>query len=224
MVKKGFRNTKQKLRTARGRTTSSQKWLSRHINDPYVNLAKSEGYRSRAAYKLKEIDDKFKLLKNVRTIVDLGCAPGGWLQIAKERARKDAQIVGIDLLEVSPLDDVKLIQGDFTQDEVLLELEKLIPQKVDLIMSDMAANSSGNKEVDYLKNITLVEIAFEFVQKHLKTDGIFIAKVFRCSWEQKLYASLKPHFSNCKQFKPSASYSSSSEVYFVCMGYKGDAV
>lgn len=220
MTKKGFRNTKQKLKTARGRTTSSQKWLSRHINDPYVNLAKAEGYRSRAAYKLKEIDTKFNVLKKAKTIVDLGCAPGGWLQIARQNAAKDAQIIGIDLLEIDSLPQVTFLKGDFTKDEVLAEFEKLLPTKIDLIMSDMAANSCGNKEVDYLKNITLVEIAFEFTMKHLRPGGTFIAKVFRCGREQKLFNDLRPYFESCKQFKPNSSYSSSAEVYFIGFGFK----
>lgn len=224
MTKKGFRNTKQKLRTARGRTTSQQQWLSRHLNDPYVNLAKTEGYRSRAAYKLKEVEEKFGILKKSRVIVDLGCAPGGWLQVAREFAGVRAEIVGIDLLEIESLPNVKFLKGDFLQDEMVEQLEALVKGKVDLVMSDMAANSCGNKEVDHLKNITLVELAFEFTMRHLIDGGNFIAKVFRGGREQKLFDDLRPYFEKTKQFKPKASYATSSEVYFVGIGFKRDKI
>lgn len=216
----GFRNSKQNIKTARGRKMASVKWLERHINDPFVNLAKQKGYRSRAAFKLEEIDNKFSILKNSHAIVDLGCAPGGWLQIAKEKAPNSCKIVGIDLLEVDDVVGAEIIVGDFTEYETHDKLMDLLGSKADLILSDMGANSIGEKEIDHLRSSNLVEIAFEFVETNIARGGNFVTKLLRGRHEEELIRSFKKAFRKVKVFKPESSYSNSSEIYIVCLDYK----
>lgn len=221
MSEKGFRNVRQRLKNARGRKNSSQQWLRRHINDPFVQMAKKMGYRSRASFKLTEIDEKYKLIKSAKSVVDLGCAPGGWLQVVKRLSDdKDIEITGVDLLEITPVKGVNFIKGDFTSEEVYKELESTINNKPDLVISDMAANASGNKEVDHLKNIHLVELAIEFCVNNMVRDGAFVAKVLRGQQEEGLKKLMQKTFEKVNQFKPKASYASSTEVYYVCKTLK----
>jgi 23S rRNA (uridine2552-2'-O)-methyltransferase len=215
---KGFRNKKQTVKTAKGRKLSSTNWLNRHLNDEYVIKAHEEGYRSRAAYKLIQIDEKYKLLKSARTIIDLGCAPGGWLQVIQSRAKDDAYIIGIDLQEVKDIAKVTLIKGDFFESEAILA-SHLNGQKCDLIVSDMAANATGNQELNHLKNIALVETAVDFCNLHLKKGGNFVAKILRGKDEAQLIASLRKRFQKVHQFKPDSSYSDSSEIYYICLQF-----
>ncbi|MCL4162308.1 UNVERIFIED_CONTAM: hypothetical protein GTU68_057269 [Idotea baltica] len=223
MSDKGFRNVREKLKNARGRKNSSQLWLRRHINDPFVQMAKKDGYRSRAAYKLTEIEEKFKLIKNAKSVVDLGCAPGGWLQVVKRLSdNKDIEICGVDLLDITPVKGVSFIQGDFTTQEVHNELEALIKGKADLVISDMAANATGNKDVDHLKNMHLIELAIEFCQGNLHKNGAFVAKALRGQQEEPIRKKMKEVFEDVFQFKPKASYAGSTEVYYVCKTLKKD--
>ncbi len=215
-----FRNTKQKLKSAKGRKIASTRWLERHLNDPFVNLAKQQGYRSRAAFKLEEIDDKFKILRGAKAIVDLGCAPGGWLQVAKQRAAKGAIIVGIDLLEIDDVSGTQVIKADFTDYETHETLMKMLGSKANIILSDMGANSIGEKEVDHLRSVNLVETAFEFVKDNLLAHGHFITKLLRGRLEENLLKEFKKLFKSVKVYKPTSSYSDSSEVYIVCQDFK----
>jgi 23S rRNA (uridine2552-2'-O)-methyltransferase len=215
----GFRNTKQRLKTARGRKMASIKWLERHINDPFVNLAKQKGFRSRAAFKLEEIDNKFDILKGSHLIIDLGCAPGGWLQVAKAKV-PDAIIVGIDLLKVEDVAGVEIIQGDFTDYSTHERLMQILGSKADLILSDMGENAIGEKEIDHLRSTNLVEIAFDFVQQNIKKGGHFVTKLLRGKHEEELIRNFKQAFRKVKVFKPESSYSNSSEIYIVCIDYK----
>jgi 23S rRNA (uridine2552-2'-O)-methyltransferase len=214
------RNKRQNFRTARGRTVSSTKWLKRHINDPYVNLAKERNYRSRAAFKLIQIDEKFKILRKASSMIDIGCAPGGWLQVARQLCKPDAQIIGVDLQEVQPLPGVTLIKGDFYDDQTTQQISDLLKGKADLIVSDMAAASCGNHEADHLRNMALAEAAFDFAIPNLKTGGCFVAKVLRGGQEGEFLKTLRTYFTLVKSFKPAASYEDSSEFYFVCTGFK----
>jgi 23S rRNA (uridine2552-2'-O)-methyltransferase len=217
---KHFRNVKQKLKTAKGRKISSTKWLQRHLNDPYVNMAKQKGYRSRAAYKLIEIDEKFHVFKNAHIIIDLGAAPGGWTQVAKEKSKKDAFIVAIDLKEIEPIEGITFIHGDLTLDENEKLLQSLIPNKADLIMSDMAANSCGEKQIDHLRIAVLVEIALSFATNNLKYGGNFVAKMLKGGEEKNILDEIRKHFKTVKYFKPDASYDDSGEIYVVALGFK----
>jgi len=205
-----------KVKTARGRRSSSTRWLQRQLNDPFVDKAKKEGYRSRAVYKLQEIDNKFTVLKKAKIIVDLGCAPGGWLQLAKERS--DGRIIGIDLQDVEPVDRTEIIKGDIRDDEVL---EEFIDLKIDVVMSDMAASSCGHKETDHLRIISLCEIALDFAVKTLKPGGSFICKILQGGGNNQLVEELKSNFNNVKYFKPKASRQDSSEAYVVALDFKG---
>ncbi|AIF81300.1 ribosomal RNA large subunit methyltransferase J [endosymbiont of Acanthamoeba sp. UWC8] len=219
MKDKSFRNTKQKLKTAKGRKIGSINWLQRHINDPYVNLCKKKGYRSRAAFKLLEIDEKFKILNNVKCIIDLGAAPGGWLQIAKEKANK-AKIIGIDLKEIKPVEGVLLIEGDFLELIDNNEFQGALPDKVDVVLSDMAANACGDRQIDHLRLVELVGFALEFAFKKLNKGGCFVAKLLKGKEEKFLLDEAKKHFQTVKYFKPDASYDDSSEVYLIALKFK----
>lgn len=218
---KGFRNKKQQVKTAVGRKMSSIKWLHRHLNDPYVGLAKAKGYRSRAAFKLKDIFVKYPDFKRAKVVVDLGCAPGGWLQVLREVCPK-AMVIGLDLKEVDPVEGVELIVGDFLEDVVYQELEGILgDKKVDLLLSDMAANASGDKEIDHFRNVELIEMAIEFASHHLSVGGNLVAKFLRGREEEQLRTKLKQHFKTIKLFKPDTSYADSTEVFLVALGFKG---
>lgn len=219
---KGFRNKKQKLKTAEGRSTSSQKWLSRHLNDQYVALAREKNYRSRAAFKLIHIDEKFKILSKAKVIVDLGCAPGGWLQVASEKAKNADFIMGIDLQEIPPIPRTIIIQGDIYSDETIAIMnEQLQGRKIDLLLSDMAAAANGDPETDHLRIVSLIEAALDFAYDNLEVGGNFITKYLRGFEEKALLDNLKKRFTKIRQFKPDSSYSDSSEVFMFCEGYKG---
>lgn len=211
-----------RLKTGKGRTTSSTRWLSRQLNDPYVKKAKAEGYRSRAAYKLAELDEKFGLLKGVTRAVDLGIAPGGWSQIVRQRAPR-AKVVGIDLLPTDPLDGVTIFQMDFMADEAPAALEGALDGPPDLVLSDMAANTVGHKQTDHLRTMGLVETAADFAIATLAPGGGFVAKVLAGGTDADLLALLKRHFMTVKHAKPPASRKDSSEWYVIAQGFKGRA-
>ena len=211
-----------RLKTGKGRTTSSTRWLSRQLNDPYVKKAKAEGYRSRAAYKLLELDEKFGLLKGVTRTVDLGVAPGGWSQVVRQRAPR-AKVVGIDLLPTDPLDGVILFQMDFMADEAPTALEGALDGPPDLVLSDMAANTVGHKQTDHLRTMGLVETAADFAISTLAPGGAFVAKVLAGGTDADLLALLKRHFTTVKHAKPPASRKDSSEWYVIAQGFKGRA-
>ena len=210
-----------RLRTAKGRKVSSTRWLERQLNDPYVKRAKAEGYRSRAAYKLLELDEKFGLLKGVKSVVDLGIAPGGWSQVVRKKAPK-AAVAGIDLLPTDPIDGVAILQMDFMDDEAPDRLkEALGVDHADLVMSDMAANTVGHPQTDHLRTMALVEAGMEFAAEVLRPGGAYVAKVLAGGADNNLVAQLKRHFTTVKHAKPPASRKDSSEWYVIAQGFKG---
>ncbi len=214
------RDPGERLRTAKKRTQSSARWLSRQINDPYVKRAKAAGYRSRAAYKLLELDEKFGILAGARRVVDLGVAPGGWSQVVRQKCPK-ASVVGIDLLPVEPLEGVTFLQMDFLADEAPAALEEALGGSPDLVLSDMAANTVGHKQTDHLRTMGLVETATDFAIQTLSSGGTFIAKVLAGGTDADLLAVLKKHFRSVKHAKPPASRKDSSEWYVIAQGFKG---
>ena len=214
------RDPGERLKTAKKRTASSARWLTRQINDPYVKRAKDEGFRSRAAFKLAELDDRFALLKGVKAVIDLGIAPGGWAQIVAKRAPA-AAIVGIDLLAVDPLPNVTLFQMDFMADDAPAVLTEALGQAPDLVLSDMAANTVGHKQTDHLRTMGLVEAAADFAITALAPGGAFVAKVLAGGTDPVLLAQLKRHFTHVKHAKPPASRKGSSEWYVIAQGFKG---
>jgi 23S rRNA (uridine2552-2'-O)-methyltransferase len=222
----GARNLSVRLKTARKRTTSQQKWLERQLNDPYVARAKREGYRSRAAFKLLEIDDKYKLLKPGQRVVDLGAAPGGWSQIAAQRVGSLAgkgRVVGIDLLAIDPLPGVEFIQLDFLDETAPERLTEMLGGPADIVMSDMAANATGHKKTDHLRIMGLAEVAAEFARAVLAPGGAYLAKVLQGGTEGTLLADLKRDFSVVRHVKPAASRAGSSELYVLATGFRGAA-
>jgi 23S rRNA (uridine2552-2'-O)-methyltransferase len=219
---RGVPDTGRRVKTARGRTASSNRWLERQLNDPYVRQAKAEGYRSRAAYKLIELDEKFGLLKGAQRVVDLGVAPGGWSQVVRKRAPK-ATVVGIDLLPTEPLEGVTLLEMDFMAHEAPRALEAALDGPPDLVLSDMAANTVGHKQTDHLRTMGLVETAAQFAIEMLAEGGAFVAKVLAGGTDAELLTLLKRHFRTVKHAKPPASRKGSSEWYVVAQGFKGRA-
>ena len=210
-----------RLRSAKGRKVSSTRWLERQLNDPYVKRAKAEGYRSRAAYKLLELDQKFGLLKGVKVVVDLGIAPGGWSQVVRRRSPQ-AKIAGIDLLPTDPIDGVAILQMDFMDEQAPDRLHEAIgTDEVDLVMSDMAANTVGHPQTDHLRTMTLVEAGMEFACEVLRPGGSYVAKVLAGGADNNLVADLKRHFTTVKHAKPPASRKGSSEWYVIAQGFKG---
>ncbi len=219
---RGARDSGKRVKTARGRTASSNRWLSRQLNDPYVKQAKAEGYRSRAAYKLIELDEKFAVLKGAHRVVDLGVAPGGWSQVVR-KLRPKANVVGIDLLETEPIEGVTLLQMDFMDDAAPDRLIAELGGMPDLILSDMAANTVGHKQTDHLRTMGLVEAAAWFAVENLEAGGSFVAKVFAGGTDAEILALLKKHFRTVKHAKPPASRKGSSEWYVIAQGFKGEA-
>lgn len=217
---RGAGPTRQRVKTGRGRTASSNRWLARQLNDPYVRQAKIDGYRSRAAYKLIELDEKFALVKKARAVVDLGIAPGGWSQIVHKLNPK-AKIVGIDLLPVDPLPDVTIFEMDFMDDAAPAMMIEALGEAPDLVMSDMAANTVGHKQTDHLRTMGLVEAAAHFAIEELAEGGAFIAKVLAGGTDNELLGLLKKHFTSVKHAKPPASRKGSSEWYVIAQGFKG---
>jgi 23S rRNA (uridine2552-2'-O)-methyltransferase len=219
----GARNLKQRVKTANKRSLSSQKWLERQLNDPYVARAKREGYRSRAAFKLLEIDEKFKILKPGQKIVDLGAAPGGWSQIAAKAVGPKGKVVGIDLLPIDPMAGVEFIQLDFLDESAPGKLIEMLGGPADVVMSDMAANTTGHKKTDHLRIIGLAEAAIYFAREILAPGGAFVAKVFQGGTENQLLADLKRDFAVVRHVKPAASRADSAELYVLATGFRGRA-
>ena len=209
-----------RVKTAKGRTAQSTRWLSRQLNDPYVKKAKAEGYRSRAAYKLIELDEKFKLIRNARHVVDLGVAPGGWAQVVRKLSPK-AKVVGIDLLPTDAIPDVTLFQMDFMDDKAPALLVEALGAEPDLVLSDMAANTVGHPQTDHLRTMGLVEAAVWFAIENLQKGGAFVSKVFAGGTDHDLLVVLKKHFTTVKHAKPPASRKGSSEWYVIAQGFKG---
>jgi 23S rRNA (uridine2552-2'-O)-methyltransferase len=219
-MSRGGSGGRQRVRTARGRTAASTRWLERQLNDPYVRRAKAEGYRSRAAYKLLELDERFALLRGVTRVIDLGIAPGGWSQVVRRR-NGATRIVGIDLLPVDPLDDVVIMQMDFMDEAAPARLAEALGGPADLVMSDMAANTVGHAQTDHLRTMGLVEAAADFASEVLRPGGAFIAKVLAGGADHALVATLKRMFTTVKHAKPPASRKDSSEWYVIAQGFKG---
>lgn len=213
-----------RVKTSKFRDKSSNRWLERQLNDPYVAESKRLGYRSRAAFKLIQLDEKYHFLGKGKRIVDLGCAPGGWTQIAVERNKGTGQVVGIDILETEPINGATLIQQDFTEPEAADKLKELLNGEADIVMSDMAANTTGHQQTDHLRTIGLVEIAYEFAKEVLAPGGIFITKVFKGGTEGELLADVKKNFAKVTHAKPDASRQGSPEEYLVAVGFKKEKV
>jgi 23S rRNA (uridine2552-2'-O)-methyltransferase len=209
-----------RVKTAKGRKVGSTKWLQRQLNDPYVKRAKAEGYRSRAAYKLLELDEKFRFLRGSKAVVDLGIAPGGWSQVVRRKCPQ-AVVVGIDFLPVDPLDGVTILHLDFTDEGADAKLKEALGGEADLVLSDMAANTVGHPQTDHLRTMGLVELGLEFATDVLKPGGAYVAKVLAGGTDHQLLAELKQHFTTVKHAKPPASRKDSSEWYVVAQGFKG---
>ena len=220
MVKKRTSRDKAvRVKTAKKRKNSSTRWLERQLNDPYVAKAQMEGYRGRAAFKIKEIDEKIGLFEKGMLVVDLGAAPGGWCQVA---AQKGCKVVGLDLLEIDPLPDVDFVQMDFTDDDAPDVLIKMMGnQKADVVLSDMGPNTTGHRNTDHLRIMMLVELAYHFCKDVLKPEGTFIAKVRQGGTQNELLAEMKKDFKTIKHIKPPASRKESSETYLVAQGFRG---
>lgn len=212
----------RRLKTAKKRKASSQRWLERQLNDPYVKQAKADGYRSRAAYKLLELDERFAFVKNAKRVVDLGITPGGWAQVVRKKAPR-AGIVGIDLLETEAIEGVTIFQMDFMDDKAPPALRAALDGPPDLVLSDMAANTVGHKQTDHLRTMALVEAAAWFACETLEEKGTFVAKVLAGGTDRDLLDLLKKHFRTVKHAKPPASRKGSSEWYVVAQGFKGRA-
>lgn len=210
----------KRLKKAKGRKVSSTRWLERQLNDPYVKRARSENYRSRAAYKLIELDDRFGLLKGAKSVVDLGIAPGGWSQVVR-RKLPQAQIVGIDLLPTDPIEGVTILQMDLMDEAAPAELKRALAGPADLVLSDMAANTVGHQQTDHLRTMALVELGLEFAREVLKPGGAYVAKVLAGGADNQLVAELKQSFATVKHAKPPASRKDSSEWYVIAQGFKG---
>ncbi len=204
------------------KSASSRRWLQRQESDPYTLAARANGFRSRAAYKLLEIDEKFNLFANVSSVVDLGAAPGSWVQVLKNKInRKDLKVVALDRLEIEPILGVTCIQGDFTEDDVLTALEEAVgSDKVDIVLSDMAPNMSGIVSVDQPQSMYLVELALDFVNNHLKANGHFVCKIFQGEDFDQFVKDVKSKFTKVQIFKPKSSRNESREVYLIALGYK----
>lgn len=226
---RGTRELRVRVKTAKGRKLSSTLWLERQLNDPYVQRAKREGYRGRAAFKIMELDDRYGFLKPGARVVDLGCAPGGWCQVAVprinalgENAKKpQGRIIGVDLQEVEPIAGVELHQLDFLSDGADEKVKGWLGGKADVVMSDMAAAASGHKGTDHLRIIGLIEAALEFAYDVLDEGGTFVAKVLAGGAENQMQAELKRNFTKVANVKPPSSRQDSSEKFVVAMGYRG---
>ena len=216
---------KQRVKTAKQRSSASTKWLERQLNDPYVAMAKQEGYRARSAFKLIELDDKFHFLKKGACVVDLGAAPGGWTQIAVERVGSTPEnplVVGIDLLDVDPVAGAKTVRLDFLDDSAPETLKTMLGgRKADVVLSDMAPNTTGMRGLDHLRIMNLLENAYAFACEVLEKNGAFVAKIFQGGTEKNLLAEMKKRFESVRHAKPDSSRKDSSEFYVVATGFKG---
>ena len=222
----GARGLGVRVKTAKGRKVSSTRWLERQLNDPYVQSAKRDGYRSRAAYKLMEIDEKYDVLKPGGVVIDLGAAPGGWSQVAAEKVVKpngQGTVVALDLLEMDPISGVVTLQADFMDDDGFARLlTELGDRKVDVVLTDMAAPATGHKQTDHLRIMALCEAALEFAEEVLAPGGTFLAKVLQGGTERSLLDRLRRDFRSVRHVKPEASRADSAELYVLAQGYRGD--
>jgi 23S rRNA (uridine2552-2'-O)-methyltransferase len=212
---------KVRVKTAKKRTISSTLWLQRQLNDPYVAQAKKDGWRSRAAYKLIEMDDRYHLLKPGQKIVDLGAAPGGWSQVAIRKVGPKGRVVGIDLLDIDPIPGVEFTVMDFLDEDAPDRLKATLGGDADGVLSDMAANTTGHKKTDHLRIVGLAELAIHFATEVLAPGGFFMAKVFQGGTENELLALLKRKFKVVRHVKPEASRAGSAELYVLATGFKG---
>lgn len=213
-----------RVKTAKGRKISSTRWLERQLNDPYVEKARAEGYRSRAAYKIKEIDERFGIFQRGQCVVDLGCAPGGWLQVAVDRTaalKNRGHVVGIDIQDMDPVPGAEVMKLDFMDDEAPSIVKELAGRQVDVVLSDMAAPVTGHRNTDHLRTIALAETAAWFAFEVLKPGGSFCAKVFQGGTEGDLLRDLKANFNRVMHFKPKSSRKESVELYVVGLDFKG---
>ena len=220
---RGERDLKVRLRTGKGRSLSQRLWLERQLNDPYVARAKREGYRSRAAYKLIEMDDKYRFLKSGGRVVDLGAAPGGWSQIAAKRVGAEdgrGRVVAIDLLEMAPLAGVEVLRLDFLDPDAPDRLKERLGGPADVVLSDMAANATGHRKTDHLKIMGLAEAAALFAREVLAPGGTFLCKVLQGGTEGALLADLKHDFATVRHVKPAASRADSAELYVLATGFR----
>lgn len=226
---RGYRDLTVKVKTARGRKLSSKLWLERQLNDPYVSRAKAEGFRGRAAFKIMELDDKYRFLVPGARVVDLGCAPGGWMQVAvprvnalgEKKGKKIGTILGVDLQEVEPLAGCQVHQLDFMEDDADEKVKGWLGGKADVVMSDMAASSSGHKQTDHLRIMALCETAAYFAFDVLEEGGTFVAKVLAGGAEGDLQKLLKQKFTSVAHMKPPSSRSDSSEKFVIARGFRG---
>jgi 23S rRNA (uridine2552-2'-O)-methyltransferase len=220
----GGRELKTRVKTGKSRSLSSKLWLERQLNDPYVARARREGFRSRAVYKLSEIDDKAKFLKPGARVIDLGAAPGGWSQLAAQRVRASdgkGRVVAIDILDMDPVPGVDFMKLDFLDPAAPDILKEKLGGPADVVLSDMAANATGHRKTDHLKIVALVEAAAMFAAEVLKPGGTFLAKVLQGGTEGDLLAMLKRDFASVKHVKPSASRQDSAELYVLATGFRG---
>ncbi len=207
------------VRSAGGRSGASQRWLARQLNDPYVRAARLQGWRSRAAFKLLEMDDRFHVLRKGARVIDLGAAPGGWVQVALERGA--ATVVGVDLLAVDPIVGAVLIQGDFADPAMPVRLSGALGGKADLVLSDMAPNTTGHAATDHLRIMALAEFALDFATDTLAPGGAFVAKVFQGGSEREMLTRMKQSFVTVRHVKPPSSRKESSELYVVALDFQG---
>lgn len=215
----GRRSGERKVIAYRAKSESSKKWIERQLSDPYVQKAKSEGYRARAAYKLIEIDERSKILRRGQRIVDLGCAPGGWLQVCTMRGAKE--VVGIDLLDVDPVVGAHIIQGDVNEPDDVAAMMEGLSGPPDVVLSDMAANTTGHRQTDSLRTAALADMALHFARTHLVPGGVFCSKVFQGGATPDMMRELKETFKTVKHIKPPASRSGSPEMFVVATGFRG---
>jgi 23S rRNA (uridine2552-2'-O)-methyltransferase len=221
---KGLARTKRNVVKNKKLTTRSKDWLNRQINDPFVQQARAEGWRARAVYKLTEIDDRFKFLTPGKTVIDLGAAPGSWTELAVQRVQSQAgkgKVIALDILEMQPLNGATVIMKDFNDDDAPAVLINLLDgKKADVVLSDMAANTTGHRHTDHLRVTYLVELAWDFARQVLAPNGVFVAKVFQGGTEGELLQALKKHFTKVQHVKPKASRKESPEVYMVATGFR----
>jgi 23S rRNA (uridine2552-2'-O)-methyltransferase len=212
-----------RVKTARGRTVSSQRWLQRQLNDPYVAEARKRGYRSRAAFKLMQLDDQFRFLKAAARVVDLGAAPGGWTQVAVERVKpgkSGGKVIGVDLVPIELIAGAILLHKDFYDDDAPATLRSLLDGPADVVLSDMAAPATGDPQIDHLRIVALAESAHDFARQVLRQGGTFVAKVLQGGTERGLLEQLKRDFVRVRHVKPAASRADSAEMYVVATGFR----
>ena len=219
--KSGRGHVRDRVRSRSGLTASSRRWLERQINDPYVHAAKSKGYRSRAAFKLIELDEKFHFLKKGSRVLDLGAAPGGWSQIAAQRAGAGSRVVGVDILEMAPIDGVTLLRADILAPETPALIRAALGGPADVVLTDMAAPTTGHRATDHLRTSALLEAALDMAEEVLRPGGAFVGKTFQGGAANELLLRLKRAFSNVKHVKPPASRAESVELYLVASGFRG---